>query len=160
MNQNTADETDETDRTTYKVPITAHGGVYVVADDEDEAIEEALNHADAGELEKSRDISRERVRQDEPAYGTPANVSDPTPENQRVAFPSVPDVQDLRRARKALDLTLPEVARYLDVSASGVGKWEREESAISLEQANRYASVLSRLQRDEEDVLDALNGGE
>lgn len=158
MNANaTTADGDEENRRTYKVPITAHGGVYVVASDEEEAVEEAVNAVDSGELETSRDIDLERVREDEPAYGTPANVSDPDPETTYVSVPSFPTVDELRRAREELDLTLSEVAEWLDVSASGVGKWERGDRAISLEQARNYASVLSRLSRDEEQVLDALN---
>jgi hypothetical protein len=52
--------------TTYYVPITAHGGVYVVADNEEAAIEEALHSVDSGELETSRDVDLERVWKDEP----------------------------------------------------------------------------------------------
>jgi DNA-binding transcriptional regulator YiaG len=88
--------------------------------------------------------------------GTPANRPDPEPE--RTEIPRVPSVTDLRRARKRLGLDLPEVAQHLDVTASTVGKWEREQIDISLTQAQNYRSILRRLRDDEERLLEVLNG--
>lgn len=136
-------EEQHSDQTTYRVPITAHGGVYVVADDKETASEEAVTSVDSGTLELSRDISLERIREEEPVSGTPANVSES--ESDRVSVPVVPSVQELRRVRERRGFSMAEVARYLDVTASGIGKWEREDSAISLEQASNYAQALRRL---------------
>jgi len=147
MNDTTEVDNDKQDRATYKVPLVGHGTIYVEADSPKNAVQVAQNHATPRDLRVEFDVNHHeayRVESIDSYRGTPANADDT--ESQHIEVPSFPTAQDLRRTRQALGLSLTDVAEELDVYAHSVGRWERGESNISLEQAKRYARVLRQLQ--------------
>lgn len=136
----------EQETTTYRVPVRGYAGVYVVADDKDEAIDEAIEHIDSAELTLSTEINPDTVHADEPVGRSPVNVDT---DDSNAELPDVPSVTRLREYREQIGLSLREVADYLDRTASTVGSWERQEHSITLEQARHYREVLSDLSDEE-----------
>lgn len=133
----------------YRVPVSAHGGVYVRATSPEEAFKIADAKARPADADLSMDIDRGYLEMIEPVENPPTyrNVVNESNERGRNphAIPNFPTVKRLRLARESMGVSQREIADRIGVSSRTVSHYENENISITLSRARDYAAALRSL---------------